>query len=442
MSTGGGGQVAGSSGEQAAGRRSARSISRAAIIAVGSEMLTPSKVDTNSLFITEQLNLLGIQVAFKSIVGDDRGDLEVAVREALGRVDLLVCCGGLGPTDDDLTRPVVADVVQRPLVEDESITARIRARFQGRGLEMPEINRRQAMVPAGARVLANANGTAPGLWIEHGDRIVLLLPGPPRELKPMMTSVAETLLRERAGGMALVRRIIKITGRSESHTEEAVQPLYAEWSRARVPIAATILASLGQIELHLSACCADRADAESALDAAVGQVRGVMGLHVYSSDGRGLEEVLGAMLAERKLSIAVAESCTGGLIASRLTDVPGSSRYVERGIVSYSNAAKVELLGVPEVMLKAHGAVSEPVATAMAEAVRSRSRVDVGIGVTGIAGPDGGTPEKPVGMVCIAAASAAGTRVRTFRFVGGREMVKFQASQAALDMVRRMLLEP
>ncbi|HEY3091785.1 MAG TPA: molybdopterin-binding protein, partial [Vicinamibacterales bacterium] len=236
MSTGGGGQVAGSSGEQAEGRSSARSISRAAIIAVGSEMLTPSKVDTNSLFITEQLNLLGIQVAFKSIVGDDRGDLEVAVREALGRVDLLVCCGGLGPTDDDLTRPVVADVVQRPLVEDESITARIRARFQGRGLEMPEINRRQAMVPAGARVLANPNGTAPGLWIEHGDRIVLLLPGPPRELKPMMTSVAETLLRERAGGMALVRRIIKITGRSESHTEEAVQPLYAEWSRARVPI--------------------------------------------------------------------------------------------------------------------------------------------------------------------------------------------------------------
>ena len=178
-------------------RRSSR---RAAIIAVGSEMLTPSKVDTNSLFITEQLNLLGIEVAFKSIVGDDRGELEHAVRDAIARVDLLVCCGGLGPTDDDLTRPVVADVLQRPLVEDEMITARIRARFQGRGLEMPEINRRQAMVPAGARVLPNVNGTAPGLWIEHGDRVVLLLPGPPRELKPMMSSVAEGLLRERAGG--------------------------------------------------------------------------------------------------------------------------------------------------------------------------------------------------------------------------------------------------
>jgi len=418
-----------------------KAISRAAIIAVGSEMLTPAKVDTNSLFITEQLNLLGIELAFKSIVGDDRGELEHAVRDAIARVDLLVCCGGLGPTDDDLTRPVVADVVQRPLVEDEMMTAKIRARFQGRGLEMPEINRRQAMVPAGARVLPNVNGTAPGLWIEHGDRVVLLLPGPPRELKPMMRSVAEGLLRERAGGMSLVRRVIKITGRSESHTEEMVQPLYAEWSRAEVPIAATILASLGQIELHLSACCAVRPDAEAALDRAVEQVRNVMGLHVYSTDGRGLEEVVGAILAERKLTIAVGESCTGGLIASRLTDVPGSSRYVERGVVAYSNAAKTELLGVPDEMLKAHGAVSEAVATAMADGIRSRSRVDIGIGVTGIAGPDGGTAEKPVGMVCIAASAAAGTRIRTFRFVGGREMVKFQASQAALDMVRRMLLE-
>jgi competence/damage-inducible protein CinA-like protein len=417
-------------------------ISRAAIIAVGSEMLTPSKIDTNSLFITEQLNLLGIQVAFKTVVGDDRGDLETAVGDALTRVDLLVCCGGLGPTDDDLTRPVVADVLQRPLVEDESITARIRARFQGRGLEMPEINRRQAMVPTGGRVVPNPNGTAPGLWIEHGDQLVLLLPGPPRELKPMMTALTEGMLCERAGGMSLVRRVIKITGRSESHTDEAVQPLYAEWARAPVSISATILASLGQIELHLTACCGSRADAEAALERAVDQVKAVMGLHVYSTDGRALEDVLGEMLVTRKLTIAVAESCTGGLIASRLTDVPGSSRYVERAVVSYSNAAKVELLGVPAEMLTEHGAVSEPVATTMADEIRLRSRVDIGIGVTGIAGPDGGTPEKPVGTVCVAASSAAGTRVRTFRFVGGREMVKFQASQAALDMVRRMLLEP
>jgi len=416
-------------------------IRRAAIIAVGSEMLTPSKMDTNSLFITEQLNLIGIQLAFKTVVGDDRGDLEAAVREALARVDLLVCCGGLGPTDDDLTRNVVADVLNRPLIEDASITAKIRDRFERRGLQMPEINRRQAMVPTGAHVLPNAAGTAPGLSIDNSDQLVLLLPGPPRELKPMMTSVTETLLRERAGGMSLVRRVIKITGRSESHTEEAVQPFYAEWARAKVPISATILASLGQIELHLTACCASREEAEAALDAAIEQVKSVMGLHVYSTDGRALEEVLGAMLIERKLWIAVAESCTGGLIASRLTDVPGSSRYVERGVVSYSNAAKTELLGVPAEMIQTHGAVSEPVATAMAGGIRARARTDIGVGVTGIAGPDGGTPEKPVGTVCIAAASAGAPRVRTFRFVGGREMVKFQASQAAMDMVRRMLLE-
>jgi nicotinamide-nucleotide amidase len=306
---------------------------------------------------------------------------------------------------------------------------------------MPLNNLRQAMVPAGAEVIDNANGSAPGLWIDHGAQCVLLLPGPPRELKPMMASVADTLLRERAGSMSLVRRVIKITGRSESHTEEAVQPLYAQWARAAVPIAATILASLGQIELHLSACCASREQAEGALDAAVEQVKNALGLHVYSTDGRALEEVLGAMLVERQLWIALAESCTGGLIASRLTDVPGSSRYVERGVVTYSNAAKTDLLGVPADIMEAHGAVSEPVACAMAEGIRARARTDIGVGVTGVAGPDGGTPEKPVGTVCIAVASAGATRVRTFRFVGGREMVKFQASQAAMDLVRRMLLE-
>ena len=414
---------------------------RAAIIAVGSEMLTPSKIDTNSLFITEQLNLLGIEVAFKSIVGDDRADLEHAVRGALERVDLLICCGGLGPTDDDLTRVVVAAALGRALVEDETITARIRARFQGRGLEMPEINRRQAMVPVGARVLPNTNGTAPGLLIEYEEQLVLLLPGPPRELRPMMTALVAGDLRARAGNRALVRRVIKITGRSESHTEEAVQPLYREWAQAKTPIAATILASLGQIELHLTAASESRAQAEAALDAAVAQVVGVMGLYAYSIDGQPLEEVLGAMLVDRGLTIATAESCTGGLIASRLTDVPGSSRYVERGVITYSNASKTELLGVTVEMIAAHGAVSEPVASSMAEGIRSRARVDIGVGVTGIAGPDGGTPEKPVGTVAIAAASSSGTRVRTFRFVGGREMVKFQASQAAMDMVRRLLLE-
>jgi competence/damage-inducible protein CinA-like protein len=415
-------------------------LERAAILAVGSELLTASRIDTNSLFITGQINALGIDVALKMVIGDDRDELAAALRTALARVDLVVCSGGLGPTDDDVTRDVVAHVLNRPLAEDEQIAERLRARFTARGLQMPEINRRQAMVPSGARVLVNSNGTAPGLWLEDGDRVVLLLPGPPRELQPMMMQLVDGPLKDRAAGMALVRRVLRITGRTESHTEEAVRPLYGEWAQARVPIMATILASLGQIELHLSARAPLRADAEASLEAASLQVIERLGLDVYSRDGRSLEEVVGELLVEHRLRIAVAESCTGGLIASRLTDVPGSSRYVDRGVVVYANEAKTELVGVPPVLIAEHGAVSEPVAIAMAEGIRARARTEVGIGVTGIAGPGGGTPEKPVGTVAIAAALPGRTRSRVFRFVGGREMVKFQASQAALDMVRRSLL--
>ncbi len=415
-------------------------LTSAAILAVGSELLTPSRIDTNSLFITEQLNLLGIEVAFKMVVGDDRQQLAHAVRLALERVDLTVCSGGLGPTDDDLTREVVAEVLSRTMAEDEHISSRIRARFESRGMKMPEINRRQAMVPSGAQVLENRFGTAPGLWIDDGDRSIVLLPGPPRELKPMITALVEGRLRERAPGLSLVRRIIRITGRTESHTEEAVKPLYAQWAEREVPIAVTILASLGQIELHLSARAASRQAAEQAVDAASLEVLQVIGLDVYSRDGRSLEEVIGDLLVARGLRVAVAESCTGGLLASRLTDVPGSSRYVDRGVVVYSNDAKVDLLGVPRQLIAEHGAVSEPVAAAMADGIKSRASVDIGIGITGIAGPGGGSDEKPVGTVAIAAVINGTRRSRTFKFIGGREQVKFQASQAALDMVRRMLV--
>ena len=413
---------------------------RAAILAVGSELLTSSRLDTDSLLITEQLNLLGIEVVCKSQIGDDRGELASAVRYALGRADLVVCCGGLGPTDDDVTRDVVAEVFGRALAEDERITARIRARFESRRMEMPAINRRQAMVPVGARVIDNVNGTAPGLWLDVGEQAVLLLPGPPRELTAMLGAVVEELLAPRSEGLSLVRRVIKITGRSESHTEEAVQPLYREWAQADVPVAATILASLGQIELHLSARAQSRDRAASAVAAAAAQVAAVLGLDVYSLEGHSLEQVVGALLVERGLRIACAESCTGGLLTSRLTDVPGSSRYVERAVVAYANDAKVELLGVPSALIEEHGAVSEPVAQAMAHGIRTSAKADIGVGVTGIAGPGGGTPDKPVGTVAVAAVGPDGIRSRVFRFVGDRELIKFQASQAALDMVRRMLL--
>jgi nicotinamide-nucleotide amidase len=413
---------------------------RAAILAVGSELLTPFRIDTNSLHVTERLNAAGVDVAFKAVIGDNRQELAHVVREAIGKVDLLVVSGGLGPTDDDVTRDAVADVLGLTMREDAAITEQIRQRFASRGWTMPEINRRQAMVPERAEVLPNPNGTAPGLWIEHERGAIVLLPGPPRELKPMLARVIEERLTGRTGTMALRRRVIRITGRTESHTDEALQPLYAEWTRDALPISATILAALGQIELYLSACCDDVRRLDAALDRAVAQVQQVLGADAYSADGRPLEAVVGDLLASRGLHIAVAESCTGGLITSRLTDVAGSSRYVDRSVVTYSNESKTALLGVPAALIAAHGAVSEPVAQAMADGIRSAAAVDVGVAVTGIAGPGGGTPDKPVGTVCIAAATPAGSRVRTARFFGEREQVKFQASQGALDMVRRLLI--
>jgi nicotinamide-nucleotide amidase len=415
----------------------------AAIVAVGSELLTPMRIDTNSLFITEQLNLLGIDVVMKAVAGDDRDRLAHVCRHALDHVDLVVCSGGLGPTDDDVTREAVADVLGRSLREDPAITAHLRARFEARGfkLPMPENNVRQAMVPAGAAVLPNSRGSAPGLWLEEGDRAVVLLPGPPRELKPMLLALVEGRLRARAPGGALVRRVLKITGRIESQTDEALHPLYVEWERQTPPVAATILAALGQIELHLSVRAAAADVASRALEVSAQQACAVLGADVFSTDGRSMEEIVGEKLATHGLRIALAESCTGGLLTSRLTDVPGSSRYVERAVVTYANEAKIDLLGVPVDAIAQHGAVSEPVAVAMAEGIRQRSGVDVGVGVTGVAGPGGGSPEKPVGTVAVAVAVPDGTRSRMFRFHGEREQVKFQASQAALDMVRRMLDE-
>ena len=415
----------------------------AAIIAVGSELLTPAKIDTNSLFITEQLNILGIDVKAKAVVGDERAQLEHVFRSFLARADLVVFCGGLGPTDDDLTREAVASVLDRPLAEDEAMTAHLRARFASRNLPMPmpESNRRQAMVPLGGRVIPNPKGSAPGLWIDHDDRLVLLLPGPPRELRPMLSELREGPLKARSAGVSLLRRVVRVAGRIESHVDEAMHPLYQEWERATPPIAATILAVLGSIELHISTRAASREAAAIALESAVAQTVAILGADVYSTDGRLLEAVVGDLLVERGLRIGVAESCTGGLIASRLTDISGSSRYVDQAVVVYSNEAKTELLGVPPDLLREHGAVSEPAALAMAQGIKARARAGIGVGVTGIAGPTGGTPEKPVGTVVVSAVTDAESRVRTFRFFGEREQVKFQASQAALDMVRRMLGE-
>lgn len=412
----------------------------AEIIAVGSELLTPFRVDTNSLFITERLNELGIEVTAKFVVGDDRARLASLFTQSLERAVIVILTGGLGPTDDDVTRDTVAQVLGLPLDERADLVESMRQRFAARGWKMPEINRRQAMVPRGASVLLNANGTAPGLWIEHGDKVIVLLPGPPREMKPMVEAIVRDRLRAVAGTARLYRRVLRIAGRSESHVEELSHPIYSRWTSASPPISTTILAAPGQVELHLTVRAAAEDEAQAALDGATGELAAALSIDLFSTDGRSLEQVVGDLLRERGMRLAIAESCTGGLVTSRLTDVPGSSDYVDRGLVTYSNRAKTELLGVPESLIVEHGAVSEPVAEAMAVGVRERSGADIGVAVTGIAGPGGATPRKPAGMVALAISRAGHCHVRTVQFPGGREQVKFQASQAALDMVRRLLI--
>jgi nicotinamide-nucleotide amidase len=417
----------------------------AEIIAVGSELLGSTRADTNSLYLSGRLTELGIDLRIKSVVGDDREDLATLLRQALERSDLVILTGGLGPTDDDLTRDVVADVLGLPMDVDESIVAQIRARFATRGLVMPDVNRRQAQVPRGAVVLDNPNGTAPGLFIDHAcarGRIVILLPGPPRELQPMFDLVCAGPLRERAGPERSYKTTLFLTGRGESHVEQLVQPVYSRWRTASPPISTTILAAMGQIELHLTVRETDEARARAILARARAELLAVIAGDVYSTDGRIMEEVVGDLLKARGYTIAAAESCTGGLLTSRLTDVAGSSAYVRASVVAYAYEDKTALLGVPADLLAAHGAVSEPVALAMAEGIRARTKADVAVAITGIAGPGGATATKPVGTVVIAViVPARPAYVRTYTFFGGRAMVKFQATQAALDRVRRMLTE-
>lgn len=416
-------------------------IQHAEIIAVGSELLTPHRLDTNSPFLTERLNELGIDVRVKAIVGDDREAIRALLLPALDRADLVILTGGLGPTDDDVTRDAVASTLGLALEEHAPIVEAIRRRFERRGLEMPEINRRQALVPQGAVVIDNPAGTAPGLVIEREGRLVVLLPGPPRELRPVFDAVVRHHLAPRAGRARMYRRVLRITGRTESHVEEVAQPIYSRWRHEPDAIDTTILASPGQIELHLRTrgTADDEARLAARLEAAAAELRRALGADVFS-EGASLEEVVGQLLRERRLRVGLAESCTGGLATSRLTDVPGSSDYVDRAVVCYSNRAKIDLLGVPPALIEAHGAVSEEVASAMATGLLARSGVDIAVAITGIAGPGGGREQKPVGTVAIALAWGGTLVRRTHLFPGSRDLVKLQASQAALDLIRRTVL--
>jgi len=412
----------------------------AEIIAIGSEMLTPYRQDTNSLFLTERLNALGISVAFKTVVGDNLDHLVSAARTAISRADIAIFMGGLGPTQDDLTREAVAAALGIELKRDHVLVTEMYKRFAERRLKMPENNAQQADVLQGAVMLPNPKGTAPGQWLEtkHDDkpRIVALLPGPPHELQAMWDSECAPRLRDKVPPAAIASRVLKVAMMGESAVDLRAAPIYKKYPNVET----TVLAGQGQVEFHLRATAATMDEAQTEVDRLAGELEDDLDDAVFSAQGESLEEIVSYYMQMRNAKLAVAESCTGGMIAERITSVPGSSRWFLGGAVVYSNDLKTLFADVPPLMIEAHGAVSKEVAVALAENIRELCGADIGVGVTGIAGPGGGTEEKPVGLVYVAVTNGHKHEVVQRRFFGDRERVRRWTSQLALDLVRRMLM--
>jgi nicotinamide-nucleotide amidase len=412
----------------------------AEIIAIGSELLTPHFQDTNSLYLTEKLNDLGVEVGFKTVVGDNRDHLTSAARTALRRADILIFMGGLGPTEDDVTRECVAAALGREIHRDPDIIAQLYARFAKMRRKMPENNDRQADIIEGAEVLPNALGTAPGQWIEAdtGDQkqYIMLLPGPPHEIKPMFDEQCVPRLRERLPRQIIVTRVLKVAMMPESECDQRVAAIYKRYPDVQT----TILAGAGEIQLRLMARGKSQAAAKERVDELAGFIEDELDDFVYSNTGESLEQIVGYYLQMRGATIAVAESCTGGMLGERITKVSGSSRYFLGGAIVYDNEMKSLFANVPPMLIAQHGAVSKEVAIAMAEGIRDECRATIGVGITGVAGPTGGTEEKPVGLVFHAVSDGKRTNVVERRFPGDRDRIRWWATQQALDMVRRMLM--
>jgi competence/damage-inducible protein CinA-like protein len=413
----------------------------AEIIAIGSELLTPFRLDTNSLFLTGKLNQLGIEVSFKTVVGDRRADLVSAARIALARTDLVVFMGGLGPTEDDLTREAVAETLARPLHRHARLVEELRARFAARGWKMPENNERQGDVIEGAEVLDNKRGSAPGQFLhisdENGSAILMLLPGPPHELTAMFDEQCLPRLRELAPRQSIATRELKIAMIGESMVDKRAAPIY----KAHADVETTILAGTpGEVQLHLRARAASQEEAQKRVESLADALDQEFDDAIFSTTGESMEQIVGYYLGMRQATLAVAESCTGGLLAERITSVPGSSRYFLGGAVVYDNSIKSELAGVPPLLIAEHGAVSSQVAAALAEGIRTRCKATFGVGITGVAGPGGGSEEKPVGLVFHALADGKHTEVVERKFPGDRDRIRQWSTQQALDMVRRKLM--
>ena len=412
----------------------------AEIIAIGSELLTPFRQDTNSLYLTEKLNQLGVEVIFKTIVGDNREHLTAAANLAVSRAEIVIFMGGLGPTEDDLTREAVADALGLELHRDLAIITSLEQRFASRGWKMAANNLKQADVITGATVLPNANGSAPGQWIsgkyEGRERMIMLLPGPPHELKALFEEQCVARLRAKLPPQFIATRELKITGLGESACDARVAPIYKLFTDVQT----TILAGAGEIQLHLKTRAASLEAAQARVDHLVEKIEEERGDLVFSDNGDSMEQIVGYYLQMRNATLAVAESCTGGMLAERITSVSGSSRYFLGGAVVYSNQLKTAFADVPDELIEKHGAVSPEVAAALAEGIRRRSGATLGLGITGVAGPTGGTDAKPVGLVFHALASDAGTDVVERKFPGDRKHVRRFATQQAMDMVRRKLM--
>ncbi len=409
---------------------------RAEIIAIGSELLTPHRTDTNSLWLTERLNSVGIEVQLKTVVGDDEAILEESLRDALKRSDVIISTGGLGPTEDDITRKVFARVTGRQLKLDYEVLAGIRERFASRGYQMTPNNERQALILVGGKVLANPNGTAPGIKIDQEGKLIVLLPGPPRENQPMFDDYVMPDLERMSRGVRMASRVLKVTGLGESALDDMIAPIYKEYTNPST----TVLFTDSEIEIHLTGSADTAARAEEIVDELTDKLEEKLGYYLYSTTGESLEEVVGHRLRLKQFTIATAESCTGGLVAERITRVPGSSDYFVGSVVSYTNEVKSRLLDVPEEMIELHGAVSGEVAEAMARGVKMRTGATIGVSVTGTAGPGGGTDAVPVGTVYVGLSDDVVTSNRRLVLPGDRHLVRWRASTAALEMVRRRYL--
>ena len=409
---------------------------RAEIITTGSELLTGGTIDTNSLFLVGDLLELGIETAFKTVVGDNEKDLEDAFKRARERCEIVLVTGGLGPTEDDLTRRVLARVLKKRLILSEDALRSIKAVFAARGREYPAANDRQALIPAGARMIRNPVGVAPGFFLHEEKKLIAVLPGVPAEMQAMFTEELRPVLEEHRGkDLFIVRKVLHTCGLTESK----VNGLLEEVLRQKHPVVG-LSAGEGQVDVRILARERTAARALRAAEKTEAIARKKLGDAVFGVNGQTLEDIMGALLLQRRMSLAVAESCTGGMIGSRITNIAGSSEYFDRGVVTYSNAAKTDLLGVPAELIERKGAVSKEVAAAMALGVRERAGTDLGLAVTGIAGPGGGTPQKPVGLVYIALAWEKGKKVDEQRFLGTRDQIRKRTAQAALDMVRRHLI--